>query len=548
MYEEDGLEWVTKLPWRSCLHAFEESQKNAEGKIDGTMSEWPLASGDEVAKHILGTIGAALVLLIVWRSSQLRTHGVQQVVREPPEDVRATTSTTKLGERTADTTTASDPPSVKPGTCADDFPRTRSRPGSRNSHTPVSWAEPISSASEETAITSAPSPVPSRSVTRGSVFDADFWNAVPTATLVQTPVATRPPVTMTAEADARKFWNNAFKQHLQDELAIYELGVDAPLHGDADDDNGNANEYSEGEGDALQAAAIAPHVRTDGQLCYCRRCLLMRSVRKPASQPTPRPNPKQAAQARLAQADSARAAAKAEVRRVEVKLAAAAAAAAAENANRQAAAARQAPLLPPLPSPASGDGWPGEANAEVEGDSLSPHQIHTQLGAQLGADEGTMSEAMTEEEAAACEELLRLAVASEAMSEEEAVACAESLRTPAFDLPVHCGREQAPPSPLRPTPSPLRPACEGPLLQGFLQAVAEEHDEDHHRDEPFRRRGEASRGLQRAHGECDAPATALGGSKASLPTLSSLNLQSHLSLEGEMSTAERIARWREPRR
>jgi hypothetical protein len=143
---------------------------------------------------------------------------------------------------------------------------------------------------------------------------------------------------MTAEADARKFWNNAFKQHLQDELAIYELGVDAPLHGDADDDNGNANEYSEGEGDALQAAAIAPHVRTDGQLCYCRRCLLMRSVRKPASQPTPRPNPKQAAQARLAQADSARAAAKAEVRRVEVELAAAAEAAAAENANRQAAA------------------------------------------------------------------------------------------------------------------------------------------------------------------------------------------------------------------
>jgi hypothetical protein len=310
------------------------------------MSEWPLASGDEVAKHILGTIGAALVLLIVWRSSQIRTHGVQQVVREPPEDVRATTSTTKLGERTADTTPASDPPSVKPGTCADDFPRTRSRPGSRNSHTPVSWAEPISSASEETAITSAPSPVPSRSVTRGSVFDADFWNAVPTATL----------------------------------------------------------------------------------------------------------------------------------------------------------------------------------------------------------DPST--EAMSAEEAAACDELLRLAVASEAMSEEEAEACAESLRTPAFDLPVHCGREQAPPSPLRPTPSPLRPACEGPLLQGFLQAVAEEHDEDHRRDEPFRRsRGEASRGSQRAHGECESPATALGGcSRASLPTLSSLNLQSHLSLEGEMSTAERIARWREPRR
>jgi hypothetical protein len=72
---------------------------------------------------------------------------------------------------------------------------------------------------------------------------------------------------------------------------------------------------------------------------------------------------------------------------VEVELAAAAAAAAAENANRQAL------LLPPLRSPASGDGWPGEANAEVEGDSLSPHQL-------LGAEEGTMSEAMTEEEAA----------------------------------------------------------------------------------------------------------------------------------------------------
>ena len=525
----------------------------------GRLSEWPLASGDEVAKHILGTIGAALVLLIVWRSSQLRTHGVQQVVREPPEHVRATTSTTKLGERSADPTPASDPPSVKPGTCADDFPRTRSRPGSRNSHTPVSWAEPISSASEETTITSAPSPVPSRSVTRGSVFDADFWNAVPTATLVQTPVATRPPVTMTAEADARKYWNNAFKQHLQDELAIYELGVDAPLHDDADDDNGNANEYSEGEGDALQAAAIAPHVRTDGQLCYCRRCLLLRSVRKPASQPTPRPNPKQAAQARLAQADSARAAAKAKLAkgaakadlakgegRVKVALAAAAAA---ENGNRQVAAARQAALLPSLPSPASGDGRPGEANAEVEVDSLGLHQTHIQLG----FEEGTMSEAVTEVEAAACEELLRLEVASEAMSEVEAVACAESLRTPSFDLPVHCGWEQAPPSPLRPTPSPLRPACEGPFLRGFLQAVAEEHHEDHRRDEPtdeptdepFRRRGEASRGSERARGECDAPATALGGSTASLPTLSSLNLQSHLSLEGEMSTAERIARWRE---
>jgi hypothetical protein len=54
------------------------------------------------------------------------------------------------------------------------------------------------------------------------------------------------------------------------------------------------------------------------------------------------------------------------------------------------------------------------------------------------------TEAMSAEEAAACDELLRLAVASEAMSEEEAEACAESLRTPAFYL--HCGREQAPPS------------------------------------------------------------------------------------------------------
>ena len=524
------------------------------------VSEWLLASGDEVAIHILGTIGAALVLLIVWRSSQLRTHGVQQVAREPPEHVRATAGTTS--ELMADNTPAGEPPSVKPGVCADNFPRTRSRPGSRNSHTPVSWAELISSAPEETSAMasapSGPSPIPSRSVTPGSVFDADFWNAVPTATPVQTPVATRPPVTMTAEADVleqREFWNNAFKQHLQDELAIYEIGVDAPLHDEADVDNGNANEYNEGEGDALQAAAIAPHLRTDGQLCYCRRCLLLRSVRKPASQPTPRLNPKQAAQARLAQADSARAAAKAKLAkgaakadlakgegRVKVALAAAAAA---ENANRQVAAARQAALLPSLPSPASGDGRPGEANAEVEVDSLGLHQTHIQLG----FEEGTMSEAVTEVEAAACKELLRLEVASEAMSEVEAVACAESLRTPSFDLPVHCGWEQAPPSPLRPTPSPLRPACEGPFLRGFLQAVAEEHHEDHRRDEPtdepFRRRGEASRGSERARGECDAPAIALGGSSASLPTLSSLNLQSHLSLEGEMSTAERIARWRE---
>ena len=45
--------------------------------------------------------------------------------------------------------------------------------------------------------------------------------------------------------------------------------------------------------------------------------------------------------------------------------------------------------------------------------------------------------AVTEVEAAACKELLRLEVASEAMREVEAVACAESLRTPSFDLPVH---------------------------------------------------------------------------------------------------------------
>ena len=246
------------------------------------VSEWLLASGDEVAIHNLGTIGAALVLLIVWRSSQLRTHGVQQVAREPPEHVRATAGTTS--ELTADNTPAGEPPSVKPGVCADNFPRTRSRPGSRNSHTPVSWAEPSSSAPEETSAMasapSGPSPIPSRSVTPGSVFDADFWNAVPTATPVQTPVATRPPVTMTAEADVleqREFWNNAFKQHLQDELAIYEIGVDAPLHDEADVDNGNANEYNEGEGDALQAAAIAPHARmvscaTAAAACCCGAC------------------------------------------------------------------------------------------------------------------------------------------------------------------------------------------------------------------------------------------------------------------------------------
>ena len=186
-----------------------------------------LASGDEIAKHILGTIGAALVLLIVWRSSQLRTHGVQQVVR--CEHATSTTISHRTVEPGADrsSTPAGDPPSMVPGACAENVP---------------SWAEPIVSAPEETAITSAPSPIPSRPVTPGSVFDTNFWNAVPTATL----------------------------------------------------------------------------------------------------------------------------------------------------------------------------------------------------------DPST--EAMSAEEAAACDELLRLAVASEAMSEEEAVACTESLRTPAFDLPVHCGREQAPPS------------------------------------------------------------------------------------------------------
>ena len=154
------------------------------------VSEWLLASGNEVAIHILGTIGAALVLLIVWRSSQLRTPGVQQVVR--CEHATSTTISHHTVEPGADRTStpAGDPPSMVPGACAENVPITRSRPGSsctrnypdailRN----VSWAEPIVSAPEETAITSAPSPIPSRPVTPGSVFDTNFWNAMPTATL-----------------------------------------------------------------------------------------------------------------------------------------------------------------------------------------------------------------------------------------------------------------------------------------------------------------------------------------------------------------------------
>lgn len=121
------------------------------------------ASDDEIAKHILGTIGAALVLLIVWRSSQLRTHALQQVVR--CEHATSTTISHHTVEPGADRTStpAGDPPSMVPGACAENVPITRSRPGSsctrnypdailRN----VSWAEPIVSASEETAITSAP--------------------------------------------------------------------------------------------------------------------------------------------------------------------------------------------------------------------------------------------------------------------------------------------------------------------------------------------------------------------------------------------------------
>ena len=148
-----------------------------------------LASGDEVAKHILGTIGAALVLLIVWRSSQLRTPGVQQVVR--CEHATSTTISHHTVEPGADRTStpAGDPPSMVPGACAENVPITRSRPGSCTRNSPdailrsVSWAEPIVSAPEETAITSAPSPIPSRPVTPGSVFDTNFWNAVPTATI-----------------------------------------------------------------------------------------------------------------------------------------------------------------------------------------------------------------------------------------------------------------------------------------------------------------------------------------------------------------------------